>query len=84
MRTNTSNVAFLDTRKVGKVEIALDDLEFAFPVNQLQEIKSLNHQGYSYKQIAKMVKRDEYEVIIALLHICRKGDEVGPMGGYKK
>jgi len=84
MKTSGSHIMLLDKRKVGKFEITLDGLEFAFPVEQLKEIKSLNHQGYSYKEIAKIVKRNKYEVIIALLHICRKGELVGPMGGYKK
>lgn len=77
MNTRRDFVQMLDKRKQGEYEIALDGLEFCFPKKQLEEIKKLNHEGYSYKHISEKVKRNEYEVIIALLHICKKGEDGG-------
>lgn len=79
-----THLPLLNKKRHGNYVIALDDLEFAFPKTQLERIRELNNEGYGYKEISKMVRRDKYEVIIALLHICREGHEVGPMGGWKK
>jgi|SRR5690625_4587265 len=73
----------LSRERQGDYVLALDGLEFAFPVRQLEEIKRLNNEGYGYKEISKKVRRNKYEVIIALLEINRQGHEVGHIGGWK-
>lgn len=63
--------------------IALDGLEFAFPIDQLEKIKNMHNTGYHFNQISQAVKRNPYEVIIALLHLAREGHYLLPIGGYK-
>jgi len=73
----------LSRERQGDYVLALDGLEFAFPVRQLEEIKRLNQEGHGYKEISKKVRRNRYEVIIALLEICRQGNSVGHIGGWR-
>lgn len=79
MRFNTagSNIPILQMPR-SEYEIALDGLEFVFHKNQLHQIKELHNAGLSYKQISQIEKRDPYEVIIALLHLARKGHRLRP------
>lgn len=54
-------------------EIALEDLEFLFTKDQLSEITELHNSGTWIIDIAKQIERNEYEVLIALIHLHRKG-----------
>lgn len=58
--------------------IALDGLEFAFQKDQLEKIRDLHNNGYGYKEISKIVKRDPYEVIVGLLHHVYSGRWIRP------
>lgn len=73
MNTTGENIPLIKLHRHRDYEIALDDLEFAFHRDELEEIKELHNSGCDYKEISKSVKRDPYEVIIALLHLVKKG-----------
>lgn len=51
-----THVPLLSKKRHGDYVIALDDLEFAFPKSQLEEIKRLNNDGYGFKEISKIVR----------------------------
>lgn len=61
--------------------IILDELEFAFPEEQLSEIEFLHNNGYKISQIAKKVKRDEYETLLAVVHLHRERRLIKPFRG---
>lgn len=48
--------------------IMLEDSEFAISYEQLWHITNLHNKGVSIREISAEVKRDPYEVVIALLH----------------
>lgn len=68
-----TNTPLVEPSRSRNYEIALDGLEFAFPKYQLEEIKELHNEGKNFNQISKLVKRNRYEVVIAILHLTRKG-----------
>ena len=78
MNTAGSNIPVIKLMRHRDYEIALDGLEFVFHKEQLHQIKELHNAGLSYNQISWVVKRDPYEVIIALLHLVRKGEKMRP------
>lgn len=51
--------------------IMLEDLEFAITRKELWHITNLHNAGMRLEDISLEVKRDPYEVIIALLHQAR-------------
>jgi len=53
--------------------IILEDLEFAFHRDDLSKIKLLHNQGFYIHEIAIHLKRDEYEIFLAILHLHREG-----------
>lgn len=81
MNTASQYIPVLTSKRARDNVIALDGLEFAFSREQLQDITKLHNDGFNYKQISKMVNRNEYEVIIALLHQVRQGVEMRPFYG---
>jgi len=54
--------------------IILDDLEFAFHRDDLDRIRLLHNQGFYIHEIATHLKRDEYEILLAILHLHRQGE----------
>lgn len=48
--------------------ILLEDLDFRLPIIKLSHITKLHNDGMEFEDIAKKMKRDPYEIIIALLH----------------
>lgn len=52
--------------------ILLEDLEFGMDKQQLQEITDLHNNGVDFQDIAKQVKRNPYEVLMALIHQTKK------------
>lgn len=81
MNTLTRSNDFIKQNRARDYVIALDGLEFTFRKAQLDKIKELHNEGYSYKDISKKVLRHEYEVIIALLHLVKEGHYLRPFGG---
>jgi len=79
MNTLTNTYAHLKQTRSREYIIALDGLEFAFSKVQLEQIKELHNAGYHFKDISKIVKRNPYEVIIALLHLAREGAWLRPI-----
>lgn len=74
MNTLTGKVnAFLEPKKSGHYVILLDDLEFAMSKEQLWQITNLHNDGMKLEDISEYVKRDKYEVLIALIHQAKKG-----------
>ena len=71
MNTATNKFAFI--RPTGDYVIILDDLEFAFRKDQLDEIADLHNDGVRLSDISKITKRDEYEVMLAIIHLHRQG-----------
>lgn len=60
-------------------EIALDDLEFAFSKGELSYIQNTHNKGVWVTRIAENIRRDEYEVLIAIMHMMRKGRKIKPL-----
>lgn len=73
INTANSYVPIIPLKKYNSYEIALEDLEFVFTKNQLHEITVMHNNGVWVTDIAKNIKRNEYEVLIALIHQHRKG-----------
>lgn len=59
--------------------ILLDTLEFGMPKSQLEEITELHNRGWGFEEISEEVRRNPYEVIVALLHQVMKGRKMRPM-----
>jgi hypothetical protein len=58
--------------------ILLEDLEFAMTTKQLDEITTLWNEGMKWEELAEKVKRNEYEILLALLHQLRQGITLRP------
>lgn len=48
--------------------VLLEDFDFLMEENQLKQITQLHNDGFSLGQISSRVKRNEYEVLLALIH----------------
>jgi len=59
--------------------IILDDLEFAFQKDQLYEIAELHNDGVRLSEISRETRRDEYEVLLAIIHLHREGKLTRPL-----
>lgn len=81
MNTLRRGSVFIRSERARDNEIILEDLEFCFPKYQLADIKMYHNQGKSISYISKVVKRNEYEVLLALLHFHRKRELTRPFGG---
>lgn len=51
-----------------------EDLEHAMPESDVEYIKDMFLYGRSVHAIAKDIKRDVWEVIMALVHLARHGE----------
>lgn len=78
MNTLQSRPAMIELNRRRDYIILLETLEFAMPESQLEAITTLHNQGVGYKEISKRVKRNKYEVIIALLHQVKSGIAMRP------
>ncbi|WP_051681322.1 hypothetical protein [Virgibacillus alimentarius] len=58
--------------KTGDYVYCLEDLELAFPVDQLKEITNMWNEGSEIEFIAKKYRRDMDEVFLALFHQARR------------
>lgn len=81
MNTLRPNSVFIRTERARDNVIILDDLEFCFSKEQLADIKMYHNQGRTLREISVLVKRDEYEVLLALLHFHREQQLTRPFGG---
>lgn len=63
--------------------ILLGDLEFSMPKEQLKEITELHNDGTRYEEIAEIVKRNKFEVLLALIHQAKKGFHMKPLAFRK-
>lgn len=73
---NTLNRSFipnLNTDRARENVILLDDLEFAMTKDQLETITEMHNSGITFPKISEEVKRNKYEVLLALLHQVKKG-----------
>ena len=77
MNTATNQFAFI--RPTGDYVIILDDLEFAFRHEQLDEIAELHNDGVRLSEISRITRRDEYEVLLAIIHLHRQGKLTRPL-----
>ena len=59
--------------------ILLEELEFSMPNAQLQNITDLHNDGMAYEDISKKVKRNKYEVLLALIHQGKRGKRLKPL-----
>ncbi|MFD2209407.1 hypothetical protein ACFSMW_06755 [Virgibacillus halophilus] len=64
--------------------ILLEDLDFSMDKKELNEITALHNAGWDYRKIAKKVKRNKFEIIIALLHQVKKGKPMRPFAALLK
>ena len=60
-------------------EIALEGLEFAFSKRELKYIQEQHNDGIWFTDIAESIKRDDYEVLIAIMHMLRRGRQIKPL-----
>jgi hypothetical protein len=58
--------------------ILLEDLEFGMSIKQLNEITKLWNEGMKWEELSKQVKRDEIEILLALLHQLKRGVKLRP------
>lgn len=72
-----TSIPVLDNNE--KYEIALENLEFAFSKSELNYIQNTHNKGVWVTTIAKNIKRDEYEVLIAIMHMLRQGKDIKPL-----
>jgi len=72
MNTATQFIPTFKPTGKDNYEIILDDLEFGFPKTQLAEIEFMHNRGFSVLEIAYKVKRNEYETLMALIHLHRE------------
>ncbi|MEC5422088.1 hypothetical protein QGM71_01095 [Virgibacillus sp. C22-A2] len=73
-----SNVAMLKQTRARDNVILLEELEFVMPTEQLQTITDLHNDGMELEDIAKEVKRNQYEVLIALIHQNKRNVKLRP------
>lgn len=77
MRTNYKTyVPFLEKNRRRDYVILLEDLEFAMPRKQLKRITKMYNSGLTYWEIAEREQRNPYEILLALLHQVKKGQEM--------
>lgn len=72
MNTAKSRIERIPLNNFRDFVVILDDLEFAFRPQQLEEIARLHNKGMWVTDIADEVKRNEYEVLLALVHLHKK------------
>lgn len=85
MRTkHKSYVPMLKQNRRRDYVILLDGLEFAMPKKQLKRITKLYNLGLTYREIAEKEQRDPYEVVLALLHQVKKGQEMRSFYDWRK
>lgn len=53
---------------MGKTVIVLEELNYIFRESDINVITNMNNTGYSVEEIASKLNRDEYEIMLALLH----------------
>lgn len=83
MNTASSNVPILKLTKMRDYVFILEDLELAFPKQQLEEITYQWNNGMELEHIAEFHKRDPREVFLALFHQADKGLVTRPFA-YRK
>lgn len=69
---NTTNRYIIPTLRPSRHRdyvVILDDLEFIFSKNQLDSIAHFYNEGEWVADIAKKIKRNEYEVLMAIVHL---------------
>ncbi|RDW17610.1 hypothetical protein CWR48_13925 [Oceanobacillus arenosus] len=71
MKTDTYTIPYLP--ETGGYTYCLEELELAFPNEQLEEITERYNNGAHVAQIAHEIKRDPDEVFLALFHQGRHG-----------
>jgi len=63
--------------------ILLEDLEMGISKDQLNHITNLHKAGMDFEDISQEVKRDPYEVLVALIHQAKRG-HVLPAFAYRR
>ena len=58
--------------------ILLEDLEMGISKDQLNDITELHKAGMDFEDISQEVKRDPYEVLVALIHQAKRGHVLPP------
>lgn len=84
---NTTKAYFAPLLKQTGIEdyvFVLEDLELAFPKDQLQEITDQWNDGMDLELIAKLQQRDIREVFLALFHQADKKQVTRPFAFRKK
>ena len=80
MNTATAKrIPLLKPTRYRNYEILLEDLEFIFSKKQLRIIKNLYNDGKWITEISEKVKRNEYEVLLAIIHLHRKRELTRPI-----
>jgi len=78
---NTATDFIPMVKRTGKedYEIILEGLEFMFQKSTLKEIAFMHNRGFSVTEISRKVKRDEYETLLAIMHLHLKGRLTRPL-----
>ncbi|MGY0692952.1 hypothetical protein ACW2QC_09215 [Virgibacillus sp. FSP13] len=84
MNTLTNQDPYLSTENYRDNVILLEELEFAMPKEQLKRITELHNKGVRLEDIAEQVKRNYYEVLLAIIHQVKHGYKMRPIAFRKK
>ena len=83
MNTNSA-LALIPPRRARDYVFILDELEFAFPKEQLNLITKHWNSGMELEDIAKRHKRKPEEVLLALIHQARRNEIERPFAYRRK
>jgi len=62
-------------------EFILEDLELAFPKDQLKRVTKNWNDGSGLEEIAENEKREPLEILLALIHQAKRGFKLRPFAG---
>ncbi|GGB63731.1 hypothetical protein GCM10011409_46000 [Lentibacillus populi] len=84
MNTLTNDRAYVKEGRHRDNVILLEELEFCMPKDQLRTITELHNNGMWIEDIAEEVKRNPYEVLLALIHQVKRGYKMRPLAVRRK
>lgn len=72
MNTATETINYIPKKRARDYVVILDDLEFAFEKDKLDVIAEMHNAGEWVTDIAKKVKRNEFETLLAIVHLHKR------------
>lgn len=81
IKTNVPRDELLPKIGAEKYEVILEDLEFGFEKTTLKKIAKKHNGGMCMQDIADQVGRNEYEILLAIVHLHKKNRITRKIGG---